>query len=205
MSPFIDSMARADEVDFLEAHLSDCEPCQRQLQAFRSLKNLLRSDDEPEVPEDLAFETRVRLSRERMPGKLPWAASRLEGLLSDVIRPFAVPALSGVCLTLLFFGVLLDNIAGYRAVQATEPALARIDRSTPDMSQALMVEIYVDERGKVPRYAVLSGPENNPEVDRWLEDVLSFAEFKPATLFGQPVMSRLIMSFPGASIGVGVS
>jgi hypothetical protein len=151
------------------------------------------------------LQLRIRLSHERVPGHFWLVFQRLETWISNSIQPVAVPALAGVCLTLLLFGVLLDNIAGYREVQVTGPALASIDRySPPDLSQAVMVDLYVDERGKVRQYAVLSGPENSPEVDQWIQDVLSFVKFKPATLFGQPVMSRLIMYLPGTAIGVGV-
>src|SRR5262245_66049290 len=65
MSPFIDSMALPSEVAKLELHLVNCEPCQRQLQSFISIRNFLTRVERPVPPEDLALDTRVRLSQER--------------------------------------------------------------------------------------------------------------------------------------------
>ena len=92
MSPFIDSMASGDEVPRLEAHVSVCAPCQRQLQSYISVKNLLLSADESEVPVDLALRTRVRLSRDRNTNYL----LRLETKFSNVVGPIALPAIAGV-------------------------------------------------------------------------------------------------------------
>jgi hypothetical protein len=206
MSPFIDSMARNVEVERLEAHLERCETCQRQLQAYVSVKNLLRSVEGPPVPEDLALETRVRLSHERVPSGLRQVFTRTEVWASNVIRPFAVPAIAGICSTLLLFGFVLDNIGAFRSAQMTEMTLSWIDRSKPaELIEAVWVEVHIDEDGTVPHYGILSGPGGNPVVDSWLENLLHDAVFKPATLAGRPIHSSLIMSFPGISIGVGIS
>ncbi len=205
MSAFIDSMARNSEVAGLESHLATCGPCQRQLQAYISLKNLLLSVEEPEVPADLALKTRVRLSHERLPNGLRRLGERLEVWAANAIRPLAVPAVVGVCITLLSFGGILNGMATYRSVRITDPTVAQIGRSTPDLTQAMWVEVYVDQNGKVPYYAVLSGPEDDPVVYRWLENLLDAGVFKPATVGGRPIASTFIMSFPGISIGVGRS
>lgn len=205
MSAFIDSMAQNGEVAGLESHLAACAPCQRQLQAYISLKNLLRSVEEPEVPPDLALKTRVRLSRERLPNGLRRLGERLEVWAANAVQPFALPAVAGVCITLVCFGGILNEMATYRNVQATDPTVAQIGRSTPDLSQAIWVEIHVDRNGDVPYYAVLSGPEDDSVVNRWLENLLDAAVFKPATLGGRPIASKFIMSFPGISIDVGIS
>ena len=103
MSSFIDSMASPDEVERLEAHVAGCAPCQRQLQGYVSLKNLMRGVEEPAVPHDLVLETRVRLSHERNSNRL----TGLETRLSNSFTALAIPALAGICFTIVFFGVLL--------------------------------------------------------------------------------------------------
>jgi hypothetical protein len=172
MSAFIDSMTGPDEVEG-EAHLATYAPCQRQLQAHSSVKNLLRSVEGPELPVDLALETRVRLSHERMPSSFTRTWARLEGWASDAIKSFAVPAVAGICSTLLLFGFVLENIAAYRdvpiiepastGIEITEPIQSRIDRFPPSLTQILYVEAHVDLNGKVVNYVVLSGPDDN----RW--------------------------------------
>jgi len=71
--------------------------------------------------------------------------------------------------------------------------------------QVLYVEIFVGVNGKVLHYNVLSGPDDSPVVDLWLDNLFFAAVFKPATEDGLPVHSSQIISFPGISIAVGVS
>ena len=212
MSPFIDSMASGDEVDRLETHVSVCAPCQRQLQSYISVKNLLLSADEPEVPVDLALRTRVQLSRERNPNYL----LRFETKLSNVVGPIALPAIAGVFFTAVFFTILLGSLGApeviaadnsvpdapvlYRRVSVTDPTMTRFagNGNGRYLEETLTVETHISDSGRVIDYEILSGPDN-PQIDRWLRDLLYFAEFTPATVFGRPVGSRIILSFVGVT------
>ena len=210
MSPFIDSMAGQDEVERLESHLSACAPCQRQLQSYISVKNLLLTADEPEVPVDLALVTRVRLSHERNENRL----ARLEMRLSNFLAPIALPAVAGVCFTVLFFGILLGSFAApttsasddvadfpvslYKRVRTTDPTMSRFAGDRSYLLATLTVETHVGDDGRVMAYVILSGPDD-PEVERWLREQLYFARFDPATLFGKPVESKIILSFVGVT------
>jgi hypothetical protein len=42
-------------------------------------------------------------------------------------------------------------------------------------------------------YNILSG-RRSPAVDRWIKEVLSLAQFTPATAFGKPVVSTIILT-----------
>ncbi len=210
MSPFIDSMADPREVELLESHLSTCGHCQRQLQSYISVKNLLLTADEPEVPVDLALMTRVRLSHERNANHL----ARLEMRLANFVAPIALPAVAGVCFTVLFFGVLLGSFAAptasasddvadvpvslYKRVRTSDPTMSRFAGDRTYLMETLTVETYVGDDGRVINYVILSGPDD-PEVERWLREQLYFARFVPATLFGRPVDSRIILSFVGVT------
>ncbi len=207
MSAFIDSMARNDEAAQLEAHLATCVSCQRQLQACKSVRNLLRSVEPPPVPADLVLETRVRLSHERVPAGLARIRERLEVWAANTIRPLAVPAVAGVVSTVLLFGFMLQNMEAYESsrIELSPYTYTRLERPPADLTQPLFVEIYVDKNGKVPYYIVLSGPDDSPVVDTWLDDLLFTAVFKPATAGGQPIHSKLILSLAGVSIGVDES
>lgn len=210
MSPFIDSMADQDEVERLESHLSACAPCQRQLQSYISVKNLLLTADEPEVPVDLALVTRARLSHERNENRL----ARLEMRLSNFVAPIALPAVAGVCFTVLFFGILLGSLAAptaiasddvadfpvslYKRVRTTDPTMSRFAGDRSYLLATLTVETHVGDDGRVMAYVILSGPDD-PEVERWLREQLYFARFDPETLFGKPVESKIILSFVGVT------
>src|SRR5215831_10579613 len=106
MSPFIDSMVTAEETERVESHVAVCEPCQRQLQSYISMRSLIACVEAPPLPEDMVLETRVRLSQERNKNFLV----RFENRLNNVLKPMVVPALLGSALTMLLFGVLLGSL-----------------------------------------------------------------------------------------------
>jgi hypothetical protein len=208
MSPFIDSMVTADEAERLESHVAACEPCQRQLQSFISMRSLVARIDVPPMPEDMVLETRVRLSHARNNNFLV----RLENRLNNFLRPMIVPALLGAALTMLLFGFLLGSLTSqstvlaqdhfeeqpvYRLFQPVRTENAnwiRFASNDKNLEEPLTIETYVGHEGRVLDYQVLSGPQN-PEVNGWIRQVLSLAQFTPATAFGKPIESRIILSF----------
>jgi len=212
MSPFIDSMATAGEVEKLELHVTTCEPCQRQLQSYISIRNLLTRVEQPAIPVDLVLETRVRLSQERHNNYL----ERFENRVSNMLRPIALPAIAGVSLTMLFFGVLLGamisnttvmahdrvrvpdnhaNVSLYQPVRTTNLTMIQFAGSdTREFQEPLMIETHVGDTGRVLDYKIISG-EESPEAVRFIREQLSLATFTPATAFGRPVDSKIILSF----------
>jgi len=212
MSSFIDSMVTAADAERLEVHVALCRPCQRQLQSYKSMRSLLARTEKPPVPEDMVLETRVRLSQERNKNFLV----RFENRLNYLLKPVVVPALCGVSLTMLFFGILLGSLASdstvlaqdrlpeepvfglYRPVHTTEPTMwsfaASDQLDLQDLDEPLTIETHVDDEGRVIDYQVLSGPQS-PEVGGWIREMLSLAQFTPATAFGRPVESKIILSF----------
>jgi len=204
-------MATAAEAERLELHVALCGPCQRQLQSYKSMRSLLACIEKPPVPEDMVLETRVRLSQERNKNFLV----RFENRLHYLLKPVVVPALFGVSLTMLFFGILLGSLASdstvlaqdrlaeepvfglYKPVHTTDPTMwnfASSDQRDLDLDEPLTIETHVGDEGRVIDYEVLSGPPS-PEVDGWIREMLSLAQFTPATAFGRPVESKIILSF----------
>ena len=53
---------------------------------------------------------------------------------------------------------------------------------------------YVTVAGLVSDYRIISGTRS-AAVDKWLQEMLYFAQFRPATSFGVPVRSKIILSF----------
>ena len=211
MSPFIDSMATAEESFKLETHLESCEPCSRQLQSFISIRNLLVRVEHPATPEDLVLETRVKLSQARHSN----AWERVEQRLAMVLKPVVVPAVFGVSLTALFFGILFGSlvsngtvmanesviggptIASYKPVRTTDPTMKRLRFAVVDVTgleEPLAIELEVSGDGKVVNYQIIEGSQT-PEIDTMLKDLLYYAQFSPATALGKPVASKVILSF----------
>ena len=209
MSAFIDSMVTAAESDSLEVHVSRCQACQRQLQSFKSMRSLLSRMEKPPLPEDMVPETRVRLSQERNKN----FRARFENRLNYVFKPLVIPALFGVSLTTLFFGILLGCLASdntalaearleeepvfglYKPVHTTDHTMLRfVSSDEQNLDEPLTIETHVGDEGRVIDYEVLSGPQN-PEVNGWIHEMMSLAQFTPATAFGRPVESKIILSF----------
>jgi hypothetical protein len=158
----------------------------------------------------MVLETRVRLSHARNDNFLV----RFENRLNNVLKPLVVPVLLGTSLTMLLFGVLLGSLTRESTVLAhdrfEEPPVYRLfqpvrttnnpnwirftsnDKQRTD--EMLTIETHVGEEGRVIDYQVISGPQN-AEVNSWIRQVLSLVEFTPATAFGKPVESRIILSF----------
>jgi putative zinc finger protein len=209
MSPFIDSMVTAVEAETVHAHVSTCDPCRRQLQILISMRSLLTRMDMPAVPTDLVLASRVRLSQERNKNLLV----KFETRFNNILRPLAIPVIFGVSLTTLCFGILLAALASnatamaqstveeqpvfalYQPVRTTDPTMSRFASSKRQTwDEPLMIETGVDEDGRVTEYRIISGPQN-AEVNRWIREVLSLAQFTPAIAFGKPVGSKIILSF----------
>jgi len=209
MSPFIDSMVSQRESGRLKDHVSGCEPCQRQLQSYISMRSLIARIESPAIPEDMVLETRVRLSQARNRNLLV----RLENRLGYLLKSMVVPAVLGVSLTMLFFGVLLGSLASsstvlaqdrlseepvfglYKPVHTTDPNWIRFASNDKQaLDEPLTIETHVGNEGRVIDYQVLSGPQT-PEVNGWIRQILSLAQFTPATSFGRPVESKIILSF----------
>src|SRR5262245_36130911 len=209
MSSFIDSMVTAVEAEAVHAHVSTCDPCRRQLQTLISMRSLLTRMDKPDVPTDLMLASRVRLSQERHKNLLV----KLETRFNNILTPLAIPVIFGISLTTLCFGVLLAALASnatamaqtsvsdepvfalYKPVRTTDPTMARFASShNQTWTEPLMIETGVDEDGRVTEYHIISGPQN-AEVNRWIREVLSLAQFTPATAFGKPIGSKIILSF----------
>ncbi len=208
MSPFIDSMVTTEEAERLRSHVSDCAPCARQLQAFISLRNLVAQAEPVAVPEDLQLDTRLRLSRERRPND----RNRWQARIDNILKPLAVPAVMGVSLSLMGIVVLFGSLVATREVQAkpslveplvatyepprtTTPTAKRFSRTmSPDLEQALSIQTEVSDEGRIVDYTIIGGTRS-AHVDQWLQEVLLLAQFRPATSWGNPVPSRVILSF----------
>jgi hypothetical protein len=205
MSPFIDSMATPEEAGLLHSHMDECERCRRQLQSFISIRNLIAGIQPVKAPEDLVLETRVRLSHERTRNDYDRWYNRLD----NVLRPLFVPAVLGVTVTLFCFGILSGSlipnqvvladrvedggptIATYQPVQTIERLGSQ---QSPALDQPLSIATEISDAGRIFDYRIISGTRS-PAVDQWVQEMLLLARFRPATSWGTPVPSRIILSF----------
>lgn len=203
MSPYIDSMAEPDESELLELHLETCEPCQRQLQSYISLRSMMASVEPVRPPEDLVLDTRVRLSHARSGH---WS-DRIEAMLINVLKPVAIPAMSGIALTVLSFSVLFGHLAlNFQAldsplivldqpVRTTNPSqLSALVNSGSDWAEPVSVQVSVGVEGRVYGIEYIGGA-HSPAVKRIISNLLYMQQFAPEIRMGKPVNSTTILSF----------
>jgi len=206
LSPFIDSMVSAKDTESLQAHLADCTRCRRELQSLASLRTLMAGVEPVSVPEDLQLDTRISLSHARSHDPRDRWQSRIDNFL----RPFAVPAVMGVMLTLIGFGVLLGSLNNrnrsvpetrtvaviYQQPTVTENTSKRFSAVQPPvLDQALSIQGEINDAGWIDDYSVIS--ETRPhDNDQWLKELIVLSQWKPATTYwGLPVRSKVILSF----------
>jgi hypothetical protein len=205
MSSYIDCMAEPEESRSLEFHLDTCEPCQRQLHSYISLRSMMASVEPVRPPEDLVMDTRVRLSHARSGGLF----DRIEGVMVNVLKPMVIPAVSGIALTVLSFGMLFGNIAMNLQAQDLNSSLISMEEpvritdqtmlsapgnSGSDWLEPLSVKANVDYDGRVYEIRILSGSQT-PAVKHWIQNLLYTAQFAPATRLGKPINSSTILTF----------
>jgi predicted anti-sigma-YlaC factor YlaD len=205
MSSYIDCMAEPEESRNLEFHLESCEPCQRQLHSYISLRSMMASVEPVRPPEDLVMDTRVRLSHARSGGLF----DRIEGVMVNVLKPMVIPAVSGIALTVLSFGMLFGNIAMNLQAQDLNSSLISMEEpvritdqtmlsapgnSGSDWLEPLSVKANVDYDGRVYEIRILSGSQT-PAVKHWIQNLLYTAQFAPATRLGKPINSSTILTF----------
>ncbi|MBV8674774.1 MAG: zf-HC2 domain-containing protein [Acidobacteriaceae bacterium] len=78
---------------------------------------------------------------------------------------------------------------------STHPEARVIDGS----ANAVVVAAYVNERGRVYDYRIISGPDD--AVSRaQVENLLLFSVFEPAHVFGEPVPGVAVVTFSGISV-----
>lgn len=207
MSPFIDSMVAEEEAESLRSHLFECQPCRRQLQSFISVRNVVAGVEPVPVPNDLQLETRIKLSHARQhKGRDRWQAR-----FDNILKPFAMPAVMGIMLTLLGFGLVFGSlskpnpvlaedgqgvfVAGiYQPPSTPESMLRRLGASVSADLDELSVQSELNKVGKIDEFKVIAG-ERSADVDQWLQELVLLSQFKPATHWGLPVRSRIILSF----------
>jgi predicted RNA-binding protein (virulence factor B family) len=82
----------------------------------------------------------------------------------------------------------------------TDPALQEMN--PVDAGDEIVVEVTIDERGRVQGYVVTQG-RMTPEIENNLENnLVLFSRFAPATVFGRPTWGRVLVSFRRSQISV---
>ena len=204
LSSYLDGRVTGKQMQSVASHLSSCEECYTHFRSLRQTQQMLTSLGRKKAPSDLAFRLRLAISREaaRTPSR------RMQALwvrLEDIFNPLLVPATAGVVTAVIFFGLLMGSL--FTPIRATGENLPTF-YTPPELQSApfyaemgngpgsLLVQVDIDTDGRVTDMHLISEPnEETAQILPQLKNVLITSQFRPATKFGQPTPSRLVLSF----------
>lgn len=150
------------------------------------------------MPPDVALRLRVRMSQELHRNLFARWSVRLE----NFFRPVLLPSLGGVLVAIICVGLMMgegvppvSNTPDVPTQLATPPQVQQLAPPPENTdNQPLVVVTYVNARGRVTGYSVLSG-QSSPKLMEQLNQMLDLSVFQPATTFGQPTKGRVVLSF----------
>ena len=205
MSSYLDGEVTRSQMAQVDEHLQSCVECAARYASMRQTQVLVGSLGRKTAPPELALRLRVAVSQEIANRQ----RSRLDSLRvhwENAFNAVMVPATAGLVTTLIIFGVLISFLypSQMRAANDVPTMLytpAELQFTPFELSMgassadALVVEAYVGPDGRIQDYRILSAPEDAQAILPALKNTLIFTSFRPATTFGQPTASRVVLSF----------
>jgi hypothetical protein len=205
MSSYLDGAVTRRQMAQMDEHLRACAECAGRFDSLKRTQALVGSLGRKPAPPELALKLRVALSQELANSRRSrW--ERLTVRWENAFNAVMVPATAGTLTTLLVFGVLMSVLwpAQVRASNDVPTMLytpAELKSSPFELTMgtantdSLVVEAYVGADGRVLDYRILSAPEDAAPILPQLKNMLIFTTFDPATAFGQPTSSHVILTF----------
>ncbi len=204
MSSYLDGAVTRSQLAQVNEHLQGCQECAAYYSSGQRIQMLVGSLGRKVAPPDLALRLRVAASQELANAQRSrWEMMRVRW--ENAFNATMVPATAGVVTTLIIFGLLISFLYPSQMRASNDvptmlytPAQLRFtpfELSGVASADSLIVEAYVGPDGRVQDYRILSAPENEAAILPQLKNMLIFTTFQPATAFGQPTASRVILSF----------
>ena len=213
-SSYLDGAVDGRKMQAIAHHLEECADCHSEFEMLRLMQNSLASLGPARAPADMGTRLRVAISHEIAIRRRNWKdviALKWE----NSIRPWAVQVSAGAACSVALVGtimVLLGLFAAPQAVMANDEPLGAMTSPrylysavmprpivTGHDDAAIIVEAFINDRGQVYDYNIVSGPEDST-VRNQVADQLLLSVFEPARVFGEPVRSRVVMTFAGISV-----
>jgi hypothetical protein len=210
LSPYLDGALTGTEMQALRHHLDSCSACSREYTALRQTQQLLMSAGRPAVPADLGLKLRLAISREAAQKQRPYEGLRTR--IENAVNAFMVPATAGLACALLIFGLVATILATPNQLQANNQDVPLVLNTGPELqtstfstmnsidAESLVIEAYVDSRGRIDDYRILSDPSGSQELLPQVKRMLIFTTFRPAMSMGHPISSRAVLSFSRISV-----
>jgi hypothetical protein len=212
-SAYLDGAVSGKQMQQIARHLDACADCAREFAALRAMQQSLATLGPAKAPADLGLKLRLAISHEQARRKSSWLDT-LAVKWDNAIRPMLVQVSAGFAGTVILvgsIGLLLGMVAAPEPVMANDEPLGAITAPhylystvypgaiVTDRDSVIVVEAYVNAQGRVYDYNIVSGPDD-PEVHSQIVDRLLMSVYQPASVFGAPVRSRVVLTFSGISV-----
>lgn len=212
---YLDGRLNGREMQLIAAHLEYCRSCTREWTLLRGTQGALAALGPVAEPKDLLLRIRVAVSQERARSRQSFFHG-WDMAWKNTVGPFLLQAGAGFASAVLLLGtiiVLITMFAQPEIAQATKdeplgnPTAPRLvslssgagDNQIGDLSGPVVVEAYVNSKGEMYDYRIVSGP-NDDATRSQIENMLLTGRFEPARFFGQPVRGLAVLSFSGVSV-----
>jgi hypothetical protein len=209
-SSYLDGALTGAQMQTIARHMQECGACRAEYSSLAKSQRLVASLGRKPAPADLALRLKVALSRESQ--RVPWYESvLLQWQLA--FRTFMFPATAGVFSAVVFFGILIGYVTLPASASARNtdvptmlftPAQLRMAPSEMQLGlptdESIVVETIVDANGRVESYRVISAPVNSEKLMPQLDNMMIFTIFRPATAFGKPTPSKVVLSFSSVNV-----
>jgi len=208
LSPLLDERVTQDEREVVLAHIEFCRNCKTQYDYLRDQRLGLQKLPAPAMPASLREKLQVMASHERartlsrltMQARLEDFSANLRLAFDNIMRPFGLPAASGLISAMALFALLAPSLSFARhggddgpTPVATYPQLEEVgdvgdypqveDPDSFGSSYEKVIELKISPTGSVWDWNVVKGDK---ELTPDLKQMILIARFKPATVFGQP-------------------
>ena len=199
------------------AHIESCRTCSAHYESMLSLRAALRSVNAPPVPERLSHRLRVmasheqarRVSRLTVKARMDRWRDRMHLAFDNSMRPFGLPAASGLVSAMLLFALLAPSLSFARRTgtdnptdlvtlpqfSAVSPMFDGLEIEDPAPAGAhfeTVLELQISPEGKVWNWRVVKG---NRELPPDVKQMILIQTFKPATVFGRPAWGTATVGF----------
>lgn len=210
-SPYLDGALTGLEMGWVAAHLEACEPCAQEFESWRDMQTALSDLGPAKAPPDLQRQLRSAIGLERDRGSYLSVTGRFALVWRRSIAPLALQGAGGLAAALLLAAGVFRLFGPGVAVQANDDGLAHLIAPHYLYSQVslvpvetgrdvpVVVDATVDIRGRVCDYKILNGPKKGPVLLQVEQNLLA-SVFKPATVFGVPVVGHVMVTYTGVSV-----
>ena len=212
-SPYLDGAVTGRQMREISQHLDSCGSCRQRYVSLLQTQQLLTRVGRKKAPVDLALSLRIAISQEIAQSK----RRCLDGIgmrLQNALNLFMVPATAGLSAAVVAFVVLIGFLAPLQADNSDVPLMLY---TAPQLQQSafgtaldsinddsLVIEAYVDSKGRVQDYRILSDSKDDesllPQVKKNMLIFTTFTTFRPATSMGRPTTGKAVLSFSRVSV-----